>query len=181
MASPTPTLLLVDGHSLAYRSFYAFAYSREGGLRTSTGIPTSVSFGFLKALLEVLDKHTPTHVAVAFDARQPTFRHEVDETYKAGRPETPPEFIEDVENLKQLLTTLRIPILMAPGFEADDILGTLSTVAAKDYHVQILSGDQDLFQLIDADGRVRVLHLNNKDRISEFGPQQVKEKLGIWP
>lgn len=181
MASQTPTLLLVDGHSLAYRSFYAFAYSREGGLRTSTGIPTSVSFGFLKSLLEVLDKHTPTHVAVAFDTRQPTFRHEADETYKAGRPETPPEFIEDVENLKQLLTALRIPILMAPGFEADDILGTLSTVSAKNYKVQILSGDQDLFQLIDNDGKIRVLHLNNKDRISEFGPEQVKEKLGIWP
>jgi DNA polymerase-1 len=181
MASRTPTLLLVDGHSLAYRSFYAFAYSREGGLRTSTGIPTSVSFGFLKSLLEVLDKHTPTHVAVAFDTRQPTFRHEADETYKAGRPETPPEFIEDVENLKHLLTALRIPILMAPGFEADDILGTLSSVASKDYQVQILSGDQDLFQLIDTDGRVRVLHLNNKDRISEFGPEQVREKLGIWP
>ncbi|MCF2971685.1 DNA polymerase I [Synechococcus sp. Nb3U1] len=181
MALQTPTLLLVDGHSLAYRSFYAFAYSREGGLRTSTGIPTSVSFGFLKSLLEVLDKHTPTHVAVAFDTRQPTFRHEADETYKAGRPETPPEFIEDVENLKQLLTALRIPILMAPGFEADDILGTLSTASAKDYKVQILSGDQDLFQLIDNDGKIRVLHLNNKDRISEFGPEQVKEKLGIWP
>ncbi|MEN9277438.1 MAG: DNA polymerase I [Thermostichus sp. DG_1_5_bins_95] len=181
MALPTPTLLLVDGHSLAYRSFYAFAYSREGGLRTSTGIPTSVSFGFLKSLLEVLDKQTPTHVAVAFDTRQPTFRHEVDETYKAGRPETPPEFIEDVENLKQLLTALRIPILMVPGFEADDLLGTLSTVSAKDYRVRILSGDQDLFQLIDKEGRIRVLHLNNKDGISEFGPEQVKEKLGIWP
>ncbi|MGY2795411.1 DNA polymerase I [Thermostichus sp. MS-CIW-36] len=181
MAWQTPTLLLVDGHSLAYRSFYAFAYSREGGLRTSTGIPTSVSFGFLKSLLEVLDKYTPTHVAVAFDTRQPTFRHEADETYKSGRPETPPEFIEDVENLKQVLTALRIPILVVPGFEADDILGTLSRLAPQDYRVQILSGDQDLFQLIDTDGRVRVLHLNSKDRISEFGPEQVKEKLGIWP
>lgn len=181
MACQTPTLLLVDGHSLAYRSFYAFAYSREGGLRTSTGIPTSVSFGFLKSLLEVLDKYTPTHVAVAFDTRQPTFRHEADETYKSGRPETPPEFIEDVENLKQVLTALRIPILVVPGFEADDILGTLSRLAPQDYRVQILSGDQDLFQLIDTDGRVRVLHLNSKDRISEFGPEQVKEKLGIWP
>ncbi len=183
MAGQTPTLLLVDGHSLAYRSFYAFAHSREGGLRTSTGIPTSVSFGFLKSLLEVLDKHPPTHIAVAFDSRQPTFRHAADETYKAGRPETPPEFIVDVENLKQVLTALRIPILMVPGFEADDILGTLSTKAAKEhqYRVQILSGDQDLFQLIDSEGKIRVLHLNSKDRITEFGPEEVKEKLGIWP
>lgn len=181
MASQTPRLLLVDGHSLAYRSFYAFAYSREGGLRTSTGIPTSVSFGFLKSLLEVLEKYPPTHVAVAFDTRQPTFRHEADETYKAGRPETPPEFVEDVENLQQVLAALRIPILAVPGFEADDILGTLCRLAPHEYRVQILSGDQDLFQLIDREGRIRVLHLNSKDRVSEFGPQEVKEKLGIWP
>jgi DNA polymerase-1 len=131
MASHPPTLLLVDGHSLAYRSFYAFAHSREGGLRTSTGIPTSVSFGFLKSLLEVLEKYPPTHIAVAFDTRQPTFRHEADETYKAGRPETPPEFIEDVENLRQVLAALRIPILAVPGFEADDVLGTLCRLAPK--------------------------------------------------
>ncbi len=179
--TPTPMLLLIDGHSLAYRSFYAFAYSREGGLRTSTGIPTSVCYGFLKALIEVLDREKPSHVAVAFDTRQPTFRHEADATYKAGRPETPPEFIEDVENLKILLDTLKIPILMAPGFEADDILGTLATQARSNYPVKILSGDQDLFQLIGQDDRVHILHLNNKDKITEFDQEKVKEKLGIWP
>ncbi|MDX2270797.1 MAG: DNA polymerase I [Cyanobacteriota bacterium] len=175
------TLLLIDGHSLAYRSFYAFAYSREGGLRTSTGIPTSVCFGFLKSLLDVLDHEKPSHIAVAFDTRQPTFRHVADETYKAGRPETPPEFIEDVENLKELLEALRIPILLAPGFEADDILGTLATQARTSQLVKILSGDQDLFQLIGNDKQVYILHLNNKDKITEFGAEQVKEKLGIWP
>jgi DNA polymerase-1 len=176
-----PLLLLVDGHSLAYRAFYAFAYSREGGLRTSTGIPTSVCFGFLKALLEVLDQEKPTHVAIAFDTRQPTFRHEADETYKAGRPETPAEFIVDVENLKELLVVLKIPILIAPGFEADDILGTLTTLARPDHKVKILSGDQDLFQLIGNDDQVRILHLNSKDKVSEFGVEEVKAKLGIWP
>ncbi len=185
MATPTdptnPLLLLVDGHSLAYRAFYAFSYSREGGLRTSTGIPTSVCFGFLKALLEVLDRYKPSHVAVAFDTRQPTFRHEADETYKAGRPETPPEFIPDIENLQELLTALNIPLLMAPGFEADDVLGTLAIQAQSTLPVKILSGDQDLFQLIDKDEKIHVLHLNSKDRVTEFGTEQVKEKLGIWP
>jgi DNA polymerase-1 len=176
-----PLLLLVDGHSLAYRAFYAFAYSREGGLRTSTGIPTSVCFGFLKALLDVLDRYKPSHVAVAFDTRQPTFRHEADETYKAGRPETPPEFITDIENLQELLTALNIPLLMAPGFEADDVLGTLAIQAQSTLPVKILSGDQDLFQLIDKEEKIHVLHLNSKDRITEFGTEQVKEKLGIWP
>ncbi len=182
--SPTterdPLVLLVDGHSLAYRAFYAFFHSREGGLRTSTGIPTSVCFGFLKALLEVIEKQSPTHVAVAFDTRQPTFRHEMDATYKAGRPETPPEFMEDVDNLKQLLAALNIPILMAPGFEADDVLGTLAITLAAQAKVRILSGDQDLFQLIDPT-QIRVLHLNSKDKITEFGAEEVKAKLGILP
>ncbi len=173
--------MLIDGHSLAYRSFYAFYYSREGGLRTSTGIPTSVCYGFIKSLVDVLDKEKPTHVAVAFDTRQPTFRHEADDTYKAGRPETPPEFSQDVENLKDLLQALRIPILMAPGYEADDILGTISVKAPEDFKVRILSGDQDLFQLIDQTERVRILHLNSKDRIATYDADQVKEKLGVWP
>jgi len=177
----SPILLLIDGHSLAYRSFYAFYHSRDGGLRTSTGIPTSVCFGFLKSLLDVLGREKPTHVAVAFDTRQPTFRHDADDTYKAGRPETPPEFIVDVENLKALLAALNIPILMAPGYEADDILGTLATQARQEYTVKILSGDQDLFQLIDDQEKVQILHLNSKDRISQFGREEVKEKLGIWP
>ncbi len=178
---PIPTLLVIDGHSLAYRSFYAFYYSRDGGLRTSTGIPTSVCFGFLKAVLDVLSKLKPTHMAVAFDTRQPTFRHEADETYKAGRPETPPEFITDVENLKELLSALNVPILMAPGFEADDILGTLAKQAPDVLQIRILSGDQDLFQLIDTTDRVKVLHLNSRDRVTEFGAPEVKEKLGVWP
>lgn len=181
MTQPTSLFLFVDGHSLAYRAFYAFFHSRDGGLRTSTGIPTSVCYGFLRALLDVLDQEKPSHVAVAFDTRQPTFRHEADETYKAGRPETPEEFIQDIENLKHLLTALNIPILMAPGYEADDILGTLVAQVPPDVSVRILSGDQDLFQLIEKEDRIRVLHLNNKDKTSDFTAEKVKEKLGIWP
>jgi DNA polymerase-1 len=178
---PASLFLFVDGHSLAYRAFYAFFHSRDGGLRTSTGIPTSVCYGFLRALLDVLEQEKPSHVAVAFDTRQPTFRHEADETYKAGRPETPEEFTQDIENLKHLLMALNIPILTAPGYEADDILGTLVAKAPPDIPIRILSGDQDLFQLIEKEDRVRVLHLNNKDKTSDFTAEKVKEKLGIWP
>jgi hypothetical protein len=85
----TPSkLLLIDGHSLAFRSYYAFAKGREGGLRTSTGIPTSVCFGFLKSLIEVISVEKPTYLAIAFDLGGPTYRHDADETYKAGRAET---------------------------------------------------------------------------------------------
>jgi len=181
MDTPPPGLLLIDGHSLAYRAYYAFAYSRDGGLRTSTGIPTSVCFGFLKVLLEVLERFPSSHLAVAFDTREPTFRHEIDETYKAGRPETPADFIVDIQNLFGLLQALGIPILTAPGYEADDVLGTLTQLGKEHFPVHILSGDQDMFQLIDDAGRVTVLHLNSKDKITPFHAPEVKAKLGVWP
>src|SRR4028119_619263 len=120
--SAQPLLILVDGHSLAFRSFFAFAKGRDGGLRTKTGIPTSVCFGFLKSLLEVMGDRKPQSMAVAFDLGLPTFRHEADDTYKADRPDTPEDFIPDLKNLHELLKGFNVPIVTAPGYEADDVL-----------------------------------------------------------
>ncbi len=178
----SPTLLLVDGHSLAFRSFYAFAYKQDGGLCTSTGIPTSICFGFLKSLLDILQKQKPTAVAIAFDLATPTFRHDADVNYKAGRKETPENFIPDLINLQLILTAMNIITISREGYEADDILGTLSQFGANcGYAVKILSGDQDLFQLIDDQRQISVLHLGQKDKITEFHAQDVKAKLGIMP
>ncbi|WP_234996683.1 DNA polymerase I [Planktothrix sp. PCC 11201] len=179
-----PLLLLVDGHSLAFRSYYAFGKSRQGGLRTSTGIPTSVCFGFFKSLLDVMASHKPDYLAIAFDLKQPTFRHESDENYKADRTETPQDFIEDVENLKLLLQAFDLTIITAPGYEADDILGTLSYRGSREnYRVKILSGDQDLFQLIDIEKNISVLHLEpgKGSNPTEFLAEQVYQKLQIYP
>ncbi|MFK8183250.1 MAG: DNA polymerase I [Phormidesmis sp.] len=182
-----PVLMLVDGHSLAFRSYYAFARSRDGGLRTSTGIPTSVCFGFLKSLMDTLEAEKPQYAAVTFDLDAPTFRHEKTDTYKAGRAETPEEFIEDVENLKTLLGAFKLPIFCEPGYEADDMIGTLATRAkAAGFRVKILSGDQDLFQLIDEDEDIKVVYLSTTfgSRTStarEFGVAEVLEKLSILP
>ncbi|MBD2188513.1 DNA polymerase I [Pseudanabaena mucicola] len=177
-----PTFLLVDGHSLAFRAFYAFGKHPEGGLRTSTGIPTSICFGFLKALIEMLDREKPTAVAIAFDLATPTFRHEIDDTYKANRAETPESFIPDMQNLQRVLAAMNLPAITQAGFEADDVLGTLSQAAsAEGYTVKILSGDRDLFQLIDADKRISVLNLGQKDKIVEYHADQVKERLGVLP
>ncbi|MEG4571350.1 DNA polymerase I [Microcoleus sp. N3A4] len=184
-----PTFILVDGHSLAFRSYFAFAKSRDGGLRTTTGIPTSVCFGFLKSLLEVMAAHDPQYMAIAFDLATPTFRHEADETYKAGRAETPEDFIPDIKNLQELLTYLNLPAITAPGFEADDVLGTLANKAsAAGYQVKILTGDRDLFQLVETDKQISVLYLSTdelrrsgKGKSQEYGPEAVKEKLGILP
>ncbi|MEG3975234.1 DNA polymerase I [Microcoleus sp. herbarium8] len=188
-ANQAPTFILVDGHSLAFRSYFAFAKSRDGGLRTTTGIPTSVCFGFLKSLLEVMAAHDPQYMAIAFDLATPTFRHEADETYKAGRPETPEDFIPDLKNLQQLLTYLNLPAVTAEGYEADDVLGTLANKAsAAGYAVKILTGDRDLFQLVETDKNISVLYLSTdelrrsgKGKSQEYGPEQVKEKLGILP
>ncbi|TAE59806.1 MAG: DNA polymerase I [Nostocales cyanobacterium] len=183
-----PTFILVDGHSLAFRSYFAFAKSRGGGLRTKAGIPTSVCFGFIKCLLEVMKSEEPQAIAVAFDLAAPTFRHQADDNYKANRAETPEDFIPDIENLNELLAALNIPIITSPGYEADDVLGTVAEKASQaGYKVKILSGDRDLFQLIDQEKGITVLNFSpealkrSNNSISEFKAEQVKEKLGVLP
>ncbi|NEP01066.1 MAG: DNA polymerase I [Symploca sp. SIO2E9] len=183
------SLILVDGHSLAFRSYYAFINSREGGLRTTTGIPTSACFGFLKSLLEVIGSEQPQSIVVAFDTKEPTFRHQADDTYKANRQETPEDFIPDLENLQQLLAALRVPVVTSAGYEADDILATLAVGASQQgYRVKILTGDRDLFQLIDPQKKITVLYLSGASfkrgsagSATEFSSQEVKNKLGIAP
>jgi DNA polymerase I len=182
-------LLLIDGHSLAFRSYYAFAKGRDGGLRTSTGIPTSVCFGFLKSLFEVINVERPTYLAIAFDLGGPTYRHDADELYKAGRTETPEDFIPDIKNLQDVLTALNLPIVTAPGYEADDVIGTLTRRASQQgWCVRIVSGDRDLFQLVDEVGCVQVLYLSNafgaaraNANAQAFGPDEVVAKLGVRP
>ncbi|MBE8997378.1 DNA polymerase I [Nostoc sp. LEGE 12447] len=183
-----PTFILVDGHSLAYRSYFAFAKGRDGGLRTKAGIPTSICFGFVKCLLEVMATQQPQAMAIAFDLGEATFRHEADETYKADRKETPEDFIPDLANLHELLNGFNLPIFTAPGYEADDVLGTLAQrVTAAGYRVKILTGDRDLFQLIDSDKEITVLNFSpdaikrSTNSITEFEAEQVKEKMGVLP
>ncbi|MBW4583738.1 DNA polymerase I [Aetokthonos hydrillicola Thurmond2011] len=186
-----PTFILVDGHSLAFRSYFAFAKSREGGLKTKSGIaiPTSVCFGFLKSLLEVMGSQQPQAMAIAFDLGLPTFRHEADDTYKADRPDTPEDFVPDLKNLHELLEALNLKIFTAPGYEADDVLGTLAEKAtAAGYKVKIVTGDRDLFQLVDSKKEISVLYLSPESvkrssaaTIPEFSTEQVQAKLGVLP
>lgn len=181
----SPTLLLIDGHSLAFRAYYAFAKGRDGGLRTSTGIPTNICFGFLKTLLQVTNALQPSAIAVAFDPGGPTFRHEKDPEYKAGREAPPEDFKPDLNNLRDLLQSLNLQIAIAPGYEADDVLGTLAQLGAEQgYAVKILSGDRDLFQLVDDARQISVLYmdhraLKSKTGATEFKEADVEKKLGV--
>ena len=184
-----PLILLIDGHSLAFRSYYAFATSKKGPLRTSTGVPTSICFGFINSLTQAIASQQPQFIAIAFDRAEPTFRHQADANYKADRKETPEDFIPDLANLKELLAALNLPVVTCAGFEADDILGTLAQDASEaGYRVKIVSGDRDLFQLVDPDKNISVLYLSNSAiknassaGYSEFDTAAVEEKLGIKP
>ncbi|AFZ48191.1 DNA polymerase I [Cyanobacterium stanieri PCC 7202] len=173
--------LLIDGHSLAYRAYYAFAKARKGALRTSTGIPTSVCFGFLNSLFQLIDSYQPKLVAIAFDLKEATFRHTADANYKGDRAETPDDFIEDLYNLQQLLQALNISIVTASGYEADDVLGTLALQAAQEnYTVKIVSGDRDLFQLVDDHRKISVLYPDkNFGKYNEFTENEVFDKMQV--
>ena len=187
-ASTKPLLLLVDGHSLAFRSFYAFSKGGEGGLATKDGRPTSVTYGFLKSLLDTGKSLKPQGVAIAFDTAEPTFRHKADANYKAHRDVAPEVFFQDLDQLQEILRQqLDLPLCMAPGFEADDVLGTLANRAANDgWGVRILSGDRDLFQLVDDNRDIAVLYMGGGPYAKNSGPTLIREegvlgKLGVMP
>ena len=187
-ASTKPLLLLVDGHSLAFRSFYAFSKGGEGGLATKDGRPTSVTYGFLKSLLDTGKSLKPEGVAIAFDTAEPTFRHKADANYKAHRDVAPEVFFQDLDQLQEILRQqLDLPLCMAPGYEADDVLGTLANRAADDgWGVRILSGDRDLFQLVDDNRDIAVLYMGGGPYAKNSGPTLIREegvlgKLGVMP
>ncbi len=148
-------LLLIDGHALAYRAFHALA---EAGLRASNGEPTYAVYGFTSVMLTAIEEYRPDYAAVAFDVGK-TFRDDLYAEYKANRAETPAEFEQQLERIKQVLAAFDIPIYTADGYEADDVIGTLARQATeRGVDVLILTSDTDTLQLVDE--HVTVL-LNN--------------------
>ena len=183
-----PLLILLDGHSLAFRAYYAFNNSRREPLVTSKGIPTSICFGFINSLLQVLESESPQLMAIAFDLSAPTFRHEADDNYKSDRAQTPDDFVPDIKNLKQLLQAFNLSIATKPGYEADDVLGTIATKASEaGYRVKIVTGDRDLFQMVDDEKGISVLYLHNQSfkktaqSYTEFDRAGVIAKMGVAP
>jgi DNA polymerase-1 len=174
-------LLLVDGHSLAFRAYYALSKSTKGPLRTSTGIPTSICFGFLNSLIQVIETQKPSYIALAFDRPEPSFRHQQDSQYKANRAETPEDFFPDIRNLQDILAALNLSIVTSVGYEADDVIATLAIQAREQgLAVRILTGDRDLFQLVDESGQIKVLYLD-KNSYTEFDWAAVSAKMGVKP
>lgn len=171
-------LLVLDGHSLAFRAFF----SRDPEhFRTSTGVYTNAVHGFFSMLLTMIRAEKPTHIGVAFDLSRHSFRTDIYPEYKGGRSETPPEFIGQIENIQKLLTAMGIKWVTEPNVEADDILATLSAKATnKGMEVLVSSGDRDTFQLISDD--VTVLYPGRSiSETKRMTPQAVKDKFNVWP
>ncbi|GAB4085732.1 DNA polymerase I [Myceligenerans cantabricum] len=176
-AGPRPRLLLVDGHSMAYRAFFALPDT----LATTSGQVTNAVFGFTSMLTNLLRDEQPTHVAVAFDAGRVTFRTERYPEYKAGRAKTPDEFRTQIPLIHEVLDALHVRYLSAEGIEADDILATLAGQAsAAGMDVLVCSGDRDALQLVDE--RVTVLYpVKGVSELTRMTPGAVEEKYGVPP
>ncbi|MFJ2298029.1 DNA polymerase I [Oerskovia paurometabola] len=173
-----PRLLLIDGHSMAYRAYFALPVEK---FSTTTGQSTNAVYGFVSMLTNLLRDEKPTHVAVAFDAGRASFRTEVLPTYKGTRDASPEPFKGQVPLIKDILATLNIPVLQKENFEADDIFATLATqAAAVGMEVLICSGDRDSFQLVRED--VTVLYPKvGVSTLARMTPDAVLEKYGVPP
>jgi DNA polymerase-1 len=177
-ATNTPRLLLLDGHSLAYRAFFALP---PENFSTSTGQTTNAVYGFTSMLINLLRDELPTHIAVAFDVSRQTFRSEQYAEYKAGRSKTPDEFRGQISLLHEVLGALRIPVIEKEGYEADDVIATLTTQAAElGIEVLICSGDRDNFQLV-SDTTTVLYPVRGVSELWRMNPQAVLDKYGVPP
>ena len=182
-------LFLIDGHSLIFRMYYAFL--RRPMVNTK-GEDTSILFGFTKYLLELIAREQPSHLAVMFDPPGGTFRNELYPEYKATRTATPELVKAALEPLTEIVDALDIPVLMKPGFEADDVLGTIARkFAGQDFDVYMVTPDKDLGQIVDdhifqykpgkagADNEI----LSKEAICAQYGisdPRQIIDILAIW-
>ena len=169
------TLLLIDAYAMIYRAYYAFIRAPR---MNSRGENTSAIFGFVVTLEDLIKRIKPTHMAVAFDPAGPTFRHEAYEQYKAQRQETPEDIRWAVPRIKQLLEAMNIPVLDVPGYEADDVIGTLAHKAEKDgFEVYMATPDKDYGQLVTE--HIWMYRPRHNGGFEKLGPQEVCEKYGI--
>ncbi|KPI08549.1 DNA polymerase I [Actinobacteria bacterium OK074] len=173
-----PRLMLMDGHSLAYRAFFALPVEN---FTTASGQPTNAIYGFASMLANTLRDEAPTHFAVAFDVSRKTWRSEEFTEYKANRSKTPDEFKGQVELIGELLDAMHAERFAVDGFEADDIIATLATQAeAEGFDVLIVTGDRDSFQLVTEHTTV-LYPTKGVSELTRFTPEKVVEKYGLTP
>ncbi|HTL99402.1 MAG TPA: DNA polymerase I [Holophagaceae bacterium] len=173
---PEERLYLLDTFAFVFRSYFALANSRSAGKDLKNG----PAFVFTRMVLQLVEKHQPTHIAAVFDTPEPTFRHEIYPEYKANRDAMPEELRPQIPLIRQLIEAMNIPIVELHGYEADDVMGTLAKRAAADgLGAVIVSPDKDLLQLVDDAAGITVL--NTKDGEVWHDREGVKARMGVWP
>ena len=180
-------LFLLDGMALAYRAYYAFI---NRPLINSKGVNTSAIYGFVTALIKILDDEKPEHIAVVFDTREPTFRHKKFPAYKATREKMPEDMSAQLDGLKEVVRAFNVPSIELPGYEADDIIGTLARRAEKEgVLAYMVTGDKDYMQLISptvkmykpgkAGGEVEIVDTAGVKEKFGVEPEKVVDVLGL--
>lgn len=171
-------LVLIDGHSILNRAFYGIP-----DLTNSEGLHTNAVYGFLNIMFKILEEEKADHLAVAFDLKEPTFRHKMYDAYKGTRKPMPEELRQQVPVMKEVLKAMGIPIMTLPGYEADDILGTLAKKNAADgVEVSIVSGDRDLLQLADTHIKIRIPKTSRGGtEVKDYYPEDVKREYQVTP
>ena len=174
---PVKHLVLVDGHHLMYRAYWAIPRT----LKTRSGEQSNTAFGMASMLLAILAKEEPDSLVVCFDAGDKTFRHEEHDEYKEGRADTPDDFYAQIPRVMELMKAFNFPVVSDPHYEADDFLASYATEASdQGMRVTIVTGDKDAFQLASENIRVAIPH-KGYNQAEYLGPDEVYEKLGVTP
>ncbi len=172
-----PTLFLLDGMALIYRAYYALMPAR---MQTKAGFPTGAAFGFTNTLIKLIENYAPTYIAVAFDSKEKTFRHEKYPDYKANRPLPPDELLMQLEKIYNIVQGYGIKTLKLPGYEADDIMGSLAKKFEPECDIFLVTPDKDFAQLVSE--HIHILKpAKDDDTFERYGRQEVKEKYGVYP
>jgi DNA polymerase-1 len=178
MTAKKKRLFLIDGPAIFYRAYFAFI---RNPLINSKGENTSATFGFINSLLKIIRDENPDHIAVIFDTKQPTFRHETYPEYKSTRAKMPEELVDQLPRIRQAVDALNIPYLELDGYEADDIIGTIAKKAEKEgFEVWCVTGDKDFFQLVS--DHIKIYNPKPGAAAAEkMGREEVKTKFGVYP
>ncbi len=172
-----PALFLLDGMAIVYRAFFAL---QRAGMTSREGMPTGAIYGFTSALLKIFETFKPHYLAAVFDSKEKTFRHNLYPLYKANRPSPPEELIMQLDTIFELLEAFDIPLIKAPGYEADDLIGTAARQFAQTCQVYIVTPDKDLAQLVHEG--VKILKPgNNQNELELLGKKEITEQFGVPP
>ena len=176
-----PQLYLIDGSAYIYRAFHAVR-----GLKNSKGMPTNAIFGFTRMLIKLMQERRPRFVAMFFDAKGPTFRHDIYPEYKANRPPMPDELVVQLPWIKKVTAGFNIPVIERQGFEADDLIGTYARKAeAAGYHVVMVTGDKDFVQLVSSRTTIwdpmkdKVIDASTVKAEFDLSPGQIIDMMGL--